>query len=146
MDKSTPISTLMTKKVIVADLKTKFTDVMTLFLDYKIYHLPVAFDNKLLGILSLTDALKFFKQEANNITKDEHLNELFDIEKIMTHNPKTLDIDATLGDAVELLSTSKFRAAPIVNDKAEIQGIISNKDLVKILKNDKSTFDAVSQA
>lgn len=133
MDKSTPISTLMTKKVIVADLRTKFTDIMTLFLDYKIYHLPVVFDNKLLGILSLTDALRFFQQEANNITKDEHLNELFDMEKIMTHNPKTLDLNDTLEDAAAMLATSKFRAAPIVNIKGEIQGIISNKDLVKVL-------------
>lgn len=133
MDKNTPISTVMTKKVIVADLHTKFTDIMTLFLDYGIYHLPVVFDNKLLGILSLTDALRFFQQDANNISKDEHLNELFDMEKIMTHNPKTLPLDATVEHAVELLSSSKFRAAPIVNDKGEIQGIISNKDLVKIL-------------
>ena len=81
MDKNTPISTVMTKKVIVADLHTKFTDIMTLFLDYGIYHLPVVFDNKLLGILSLTDALRFFQQDANNITKDAHLNELFDMEK-----------------------------------------------------------------
>lgn len=133
MDKSTPISTLMTKKVIVADLHTKFTDIMTLFLDYKIYHLPVVFDNKLLGILSLTDALRFFDQEAVNITEHEHLNELFDMEKIMTHNPKTLDLHSTLKDAADLLATSKFRAAPVVNEKGEIQGIISNKDLVKVL-------------
>ena len=31
MDKSTPLSLLMTKKVIVADLHTKFTDILTLF-------------------------------------------------------------------------------------------------------------------
>lgn len=133
MDKNTPIASVMTKKVIVADLHTKFTDILTLFLEYKIYHLPVVFNNKLLGILSLTDALKFFHQEANNITKDEHLNELFDIEKEMTHNPKTLDISATIKDAAELLSSGKFRAAPITNEKGDIQGIISNKDLVKIL-------------
>lgn len=133
MDKNTPISNVMTKKLVVADLHTKFADIMTLFLDYRIYHLPVVFDNKLLGILSLTDALKFFKAEANNITKDEHLNELFDIEKIMTHNPETLKEDATIKDAAEILSSVKFRALPVVNDKGEIKGIISNKDLVKIL-------------
>ena len=133
MDKSTPLSLLMTKKVIVADLHTKFTDILTLFLDYKIYHLPVVFDNKLLGIISLTDALHFFQKHANEITKDDHLNEKFNMEETMTHNPKTLNINDTLKDATELLSSAKFRAVPIVNDHGEIQGIISNKDLVKIL-------------
>lgn len=133
MDKNTPISLVMTKKVVVADLRTKFTDILTLFLEYKIYHLPVVFDNKLLGIISITDALHFFQKHANDITQDEHLNELFVIEDIMTRNPKTLNLNATLKDATEMLSTAKFRAVPIVNDLGEIQGILSNKDLVKIL-------------
>lgn len=133
MEKSTPISQVMTKKVIVADLHTKFTDILTLFLDYKIYHLPVVFDNKLLGIISLTDALHFFQKHANEISQDDHLNEKFNMEEIMTHNPITLNINSTLKDATELLSSAKFRAVPIVSDQGEIQGIISNKDLVKIL-------------
>lgn len=133
MDKSTPISSVMTKKVIVADLHTKFTDILTLFLDYKIYHLPVVFDNKLLGILSMTDALHFFQIHANAITQDAHLNELFKMEDIMTRNPVTLNLNSTLKDATEILSSAKFRAVPVVNDAGEIQGIISNKDLVKIL-------------
>lgn len=133
MNKNTPLSSVMTKKVIVADLHTKFTDILTLFLDYKIYHLPVVFDQKLLGILSLTDALKFFEKEAVNITKNEHLNEIFDVEKMMTRNPKTLKPDNTVKDAAELMAGVKFRAVPIVNEKDEIQGMLSNKDLVKIL-------------
>lgn len=133
MNKNTPLSSVMTKKVIVADLHTKFTDILTLFLDYKIYHLPVVFDQKLLGILSLTDALKFFEKEAVNIAKNEHLNEIFDVEKMMTRNPKTLKPNNTVKDAAELMSSVKFRAVPIVNEKDEIQGMLSNKDLVKIL-------------
>jgi len=133
MEGTTPLSAIMTKKVIVADKNTKFSDVMTLFLDYKIYHLPVVDADKLIGVVSLTDALRFFRKEANNITKDEHLNELFDISIMMTENPTTLEADNTVKDAVEILCKAKYRALPIVNAGNEVIGIVSNKDLVKVL-------------
>lgn len=133
MEASTPISAIMTKKVIVADLETKFSDIMTLFLDYRIYHLPVVENDVLIGIVSLTDALRFFRKEANNITKDEHLNEIFDINIMMTTNPSTLGPDNTVKEAAEVLSKAKFRSLPIVNSADGIVGIISNKDLVKVL-------------
>tara|TARA_B110000037_G_C16937470_1_gene431275 strand:- start:22 stop:435 length:414 start_codon:yes stop_codon:yes gene_type:complete len=133
MQASTPISAIMTKKVIVADLQTKFSDIMTLFLDYRIYHLPVVENEVLIGIVSLTDALRFFRKEANNITKDEHLNEIFDINVMMTTNPSTLGPDNTVKDASEVLCKAKFRSLPIVNAANGIVGIVSNKDLVKVL-------------
>lgn len=125
MDKSTPVSHLMTKKVIVADLKTKFDNVLALFLDYHIYHLPVVFDDKLLGIISMTDALKYYRSGASP--------EDFEIDKVMTHDPFTIHMDATLGEASKILAEANFRTLPIVGDDGKIVGILSNKDLVRVL-------------
>jgi len=133
MEASTPISAIMTKKVIVADLETKFSDILTLFLDYRIYHLPVVDNDKLIGMVSLTDALRFFRKQANDITQDEHLDQLFDMKIMMTENPSTLSQHNTVKDAAEILCKAKYRSLPIVNEADEIVGIISNKDLVKVL-------------
>lgn len=132
MEASTPISTIMTKKVIVADLNTKFSDILVLFLDYRIYHLPVVDSNKLIGMVSLTDALRFFRKEANNI-KDEDLNELFDIKIMMTENPSSLGPHNTVKEAAEILCKAKYRSLPVLDEAEQILGIISNKDLVKVL-------------
>ena len=133
MEASTPISAIMTKKVIVADLETKFSDILVLFLDYRIYHLPVVDNQQLIGMVSLTDALRFFRKEANNITKDEHLNQLFDIKIMMTENPASLGPHNTVKEAAEILCKAKYRSLPIVDEADQIVGIISNKDLVKVL-------------
>jgi len=132
MEASTPISTIMTKKVIVADLNTKFSDILVLFLDYRIYHLPVVNSNKLIGMVSLTDALRFFRKEANNI-KDEDLDKLFDIKIMMTENPSSLGPHNTVKEAAEILSKAKYRSLPVLDEAEQILGIISNKDLVKVL-------------
>lgn len=125
MDKNTQVSQLMTKKVIVADLKTKLDSMLTLFLDYNIYHLPITYDDKLLGIISMTDALKFFRSGK---TVDE-----FDVEKVMTHDPSTLKATDTLLKATEILTTANYRTLPVVDDQGKIVGILSNKDLVRVL-------------
>lgn len=125
MDRNTTVSHLMTRKVIVAGLKTKFSNVLTLFLDYNIYHLPVVFDDTLLGIISMTDALKFYRSGAD--PKD------FDISEVMTHDPTTLYADDTLADATKILSEANFRTLPVVDDTGKVIGILSNKDLVRVL-------------
>lgn len=125
MDKNTPVSALMTKKVIVADLKTKLDSMLTLFLDYNIYHLPITFDDKLLGIISMTDALKYFRSGEPV--------ENFDVEKVMTHTPSTLKADDNLGKAAEILATANYRTMPVIDNDGNIVGILSNKDLVRVL-------------
>jgi len=115
----------MTRKVIVADLKTKFANVLALFLDYHIYHLPVVFDDELLGIISMTDALKYYRSGAD--PKD------FDISEVMTHEPTTLHANDTLAKATEILAEANFRTLPVVDDSNRIVGILSNKDLVRVL-------------
>ncbi|MCB9257446.1 MAG: CBS domain-containing protein [Chitinophagales bacterium] len=131
MDRDTQVSHLMTKKVIVADLKTKFSNILTLFLDYHIYHLPVVFDDKLLGIISMTDALKYYRSGASE--------EDFQVEDIMTHNPKTLHANDTLAKAASILAEANFRTLPVVDDAGKIVGILSNKDLVRVLDKMLST-------
>lgn len=125
MDRNTTVSHLMTKKVIVADLKTQFSNVLTLFLDYHIYHLPVVFDDKLLGIISMTDALKFYRSGAD--PKD------FDISEVMTHEPKTLHANDSLEKAAGILAEANFRTLPVVDDENKVVGILSSKDLVRVL-------------
>lgn len=125
MNRETPISSVMTKKVVVADLQTKFDNILTLFLDYGIYHLPVTFDDKLLGIISMKDALKYFRSGKPV--------ENFSVEATMTHSPTTLHEKDTIGTAAKILAEANFRSLPVVNDDGKIVGIVSNKDMVRIL-------------
>jgi CBS domain-containing membrane protein len=143
MDKNTPITSVMTKKVIVAELNSKFTDIQKLFLEYQIYHLPVVFDNKLLGIISIKDALKTYAERASALESGDaaDINNKFSIESIMTHDPKTISSDSTLGKAVEILASASFRSLPVVDSEGKIVGILSNKDLVKLFNKNLNSDD-----
>lgn len=135
MDKSTQVSAIMTKKVIVADPKSKFTDIQKLFLNYQVYHLPVVEEDKLIGIISLKDALKCYVDNVSKLESgdEDNINETFTVDSIMTPNPNTVNPSTTIGEVAAILANANYRSLPVVNEENEILGILSNKDLVKVL-------------
>jgi len=129
------VSQIMTPNIVVANLHNKFSQVMEFFTEHKIQHLPVAMDDKLLGILSINDMATFlYKRSKNNEAMDtDSLETAFRIENVMTHNPTTVGTSDTLENVLEILAEGKFQAIPVVKDGL-IQGIVTNKDIVRIYK------------
>ena len=56
--KTTPVSDLMTKKVLFVDLGTSVEDCMALMIDKCVRHLPVMEKKKLVGIVTVGDVVK----------------------------------------------------------------------------------------
>jgi CBS domain-containing protein len=131
--KSTPVSSIMTKKVVCVSPNQKIIDVKHIYEKENFHHhIPVTENNKLVGIISLIDFMYRIKgaglNDANPIYK-----ELL-VKDIMTSNPYTLGSNATINDVGLELSKGKFRAIPIVENK-KIVGIVSTEDLIKYFLN-----------
>lgn len=126
------ISQIMTDKVIVANQKNTFSQLTQFFTDAKIQHLPVTFDDKLIGIISIFDMMKFVSKHMNDGgTLDKAaLDAAFDLENEMTRNPITLHRTDVVDTAIKILSEGKFQALPVV-EEGYIRGIVTNKDLVR---------------
>jgi acetoin utilization protein AcuB len=128
------VSEVMTKSVIVANVNSTFTEVMRFFTEYKIQHLPVAEGDRIIGIISLNDMMSFFFKEVKKGRVDHiSLNETFHVAEVMTSEPITISPDDTVGRVVDLLSSRNFQALPVTRDGV-IQGIVTNKDLVRMLQ------------
>lgn len=52
------------------------------------------------------------------------------VEEIMTVDPMTLDVDATLEDARKLMTQHRIRHIPIVDDENRLLGLITQRDLL----------------
>lgn len=48
---------------------------------------------------------------------------------LMTEDPMTLDEDATILDAIRVLQTLEIRHLPILNQRGELVGMLSDRDL-----------------
>lgn len=71
------------------------------------------------------------------------------VEEIMSKDVFSLTEDATIKEAIDALNSRKIRHIPIVNDKYEVIGIVSDRDIrdakPSILFNSDENFDGFSK-
>ncbi len=130
-------SDFMTPNVIVAGENNSFDQVMTFFTTHKIQHLPVAENNKIIGIISIKDMLSFMAAQLkeNPSVDNAMLNTNFTVKSVMTANPVTVEPESSQKEILEILAAGKFQAVPVVRN-GEIMGIITNKDITRIYHYD----------
>jgi CBS domain-containing protein len=55
------------------------------------------------------------------------------VESLMTTEPRTLDLDQTIREAIELMQTGRYRNVPIVDDRRNLVGVVRQVDIIKYL-------------
>ena len=55
------------------------------------------------------------------------------VEALMTTDPKTLDLDDTIRDAIVLMQTGRYRNVPLVDDDRQLVGVVRQSDIIKYL-------------
>ena len=55
------------------------------------------------------------------------------VESLMTTEPKTLDLDDTIRDAIVLMQTGRYRNVPLVDDDRQLVGVVRQSDIIKYL-------------
>ena len=62
----------------------------------------------------------------------------------MIQDPVTLSIDSTVGDALDLMKEHRIGGIPIVNERQNLLGIVTNRDLRFQKKNDIPVKDVMT--
>jgi CBS domain-containing protein len=55
------------------------------------------------------------------------------VERLMTTEPRTLDLDDTIRDAIVLMRTGRYRNVPMVDDAGRLVGVVRQADIIKYL-------------
>ena len=55
------------------------------------------------------------------------------VESLMTTEPRTLDLDQTIRDAIELMQTGRYRNIPLVDPSGHLVGVVRQNDIIKYL-------------
>jgi CBS domain-containing protein len=124
---------IMTAEVVCANSNNTLSQVLQLFTEFPMRHLPVVdSEGKLIGIISSNDILKIFRNDrfqGQSINLAE-LDSLIRITELMTPHPKTVKLEDSISLAASIFRERAFQALPVVNDNNEIEGIVSIKDVL----------------
>jgi CBS domain-containing protein len=111
----------------------------TLMHDNRIHHIPVIEDDKLVGLVTLTNVLaatdSFLRDPQNRI----HANEIL-VRDAMVTDVATVDVHASLRSAALFIEKHKIGCLPVM-DGEQLVGIITDTDFVAVAINLLETIE-----
>ena len=55
------------------------------------------------------------------------------VEALMTTEPRTLDLDQSIRDAIDLMQTGRYRNVPVIDPDGVLVGVVRQSDIIKYL-------------
>lgn len=135
MIKDATITKIMTSNVITVDVVQTLHQAIDIFYKYRIRHIPVIKENKLVGILSLSDIkrLSFVKHFGDRESSvDTAIYDMLTIEQVMAGHVQTIEAGKTIREVAEVFSQKEYHALPVI-DGDQLVGIVTTTDLIRHL-------------
>ncbi|MGK2850276.1 MAG: CBS domain-containing protein [Candidatus Limnocylindrales bacterium] len=82
-------------------------------------------EDRLLGVLTERDIFSRIVGGTVDLTQP--------VENLMTTEPRTLDLDQTIRDAIELMQTGRYRNVPVVDEHGHLAGVVRQSDIIRYL-------------
>ena len=117
------ISRVMTKDLITVLLDSTVEEAVKQMIDYDVECLPVV-DSK--GVLH---GLVTFRDIIMKVVYPQTKTRESKVEKIMSKNLVTCNLDSTVLDVVKIMKNKHLRRIPIVNAKNKLVGLVTDFDL-----------------
>jgi len=131
------ITKIMSKRIVTVELDDTLRVVRDIFGNVAFHHLLVVDNKRLYGILSDRDLLKALSPNLGTAaeTREDRATLNKKVHQIMSREPITLTEEAGVRDAIDLFNTETITCIPVVDDENRPVGIISWRDIIKMLAN-----------
>jgi acetoin utilization protein AcuB len=130
------INEWMTREVITVDPETSMMKASKLLKDKNIRRLPVVGqDRRIVGIVTDRDIKEASPSKATTLDVHElyYLLSEIKVKDIMTPNPVTISAQDTVERAAVIMLERKVEGLPVVDEKEQVVGIITESDVFKVL-------------
>ncbi len=137
---------IMTQKLVTVQMDDTLFTVKDIFENTSFHHLLVVESNKLVGIISDRDLFKALSPNLGCISetaKDKAtLNKK--AHQIMSRNLITLKLNADVYEAIALFNRHAVSCLPVVNEIGKPQGIVSWRDILRVIEENRKKRAASS--
>jgi CBS domain-containing protein len=125
----------MSSNVVTITPDTPLAEAHRLMIDNNIRRLPAVKNKRLVGMVTRGDVRGAEPSEASTLSIWEvnYLLATLKIKTIMSPNPLTISPSATIEDAADIMLQNKVSGLPVVDDKGNIVGIITESDIFRLV-------------
>lgn len=131
MRKHEPVNRLMTEAVLSIGANEPAGEVLRLFREYPVHHLPVVEDRRVVGVLSAADLLKLRALIPRGVASAEkYLNDKMKVQALIARPAITIAQHDTVEHASELMASHGIHSLPVVDSKGHLVGILTTTDII----------------
>lgn len=130
----------MTRDVITIAPEMSLTEAHALMRSKNVRRLPVVDHGRIVGIVTLGDVRGAEPSTASSLSVWE-VNDLLaklKVVEIMTHDPITIQQNASIGEAAKIMLGKKFSGLPVLDEANHLAGIITESDIFRLVANEWS--------
>jgi predicted transcriptional regulator len=128
------VKDIMSKSMVTANINNTLSEVSRMMKEYDIGFIPVENENDFIGVITDRDIV--IRAIAKGISVDDK------IDKYITHYISSISDDASIEEALELMSEEKVKRL-LVEEKRKIFGILSLSDILSV-QDDNFVIKAIS--
>lgn len=135
---------IMSHPVATVELDDTLKTVKDILDHAKFNHLLVTDGDKLVGVISDRDIYRQLTPTFGTpleTYKDQLLLHR-PVHTFMTRKPVTLRKNANMFDAIDIFLSKKISCIPIVDNENHIEGIVTQKDMLRFMKANRIKFNA----
>ncbi len=129
------LSKVMSKNLITLEMDDDLGKAKAIFDQHKIHHILILNDKELAGIITDRDIYKHLSPTIGTKNETPRDNSMLQkkLHLIMNRNLTTTSENATLNEAVLLFYDNHISCLPVVNELMQPIGIISWRDILKVI-------------
>lgn len=131
------VADVMTRDVTTVYEESHLQEVLSVLGPYRFRHLPVVDGKRLVGILSHRDLLKMTSQGLDKTlvaqAREARLLEQTFVRDVMNSDVLTVQAEASLAEAARSMLSHKVGALAVVNERGDLEGIVTETDLLRCL-------------
>jgi acetoin utilization protein AcuB len=137
----------MTREVITVEEDMSIMKASRLMKQKGFQHLPVVRQGRLTGIVSDRDLKEAQPSKATTLDIHElyYLLDKLKVKKVMSKNPHTVSGDETMDKAAALMLKHDISALPVVDQKGDLQGILTKGDVFRAMVTVSGIYQAPLQ-
>jgi acetoin utilization protein AcuB len=126
----------MSEDVVTIGPETSLPEAHQIMTSRQIRRLPVVDGNgRLIGLITRGDVRGAQPSQATTLSVWElnYLLATLPVRKVMTPDPITITADATIGEAARTMLENKVSGLPVVNERHQVIGIITESDIFSMV-------------
>lgn len=135
---NTPIAECMTSILVTLEKYDSIAQAYEKMVLEHIRRIPVVEHERLIGIISLSDILRFKPAEVRRYLSFKELSVSLDdiiVELVMTPEPIVVYQTDQVGYAAELMLENKIGGLPVIDASKSLVGVVTESDIFRLLAN-----------